>query len=174
MSVMFVLFITGCNSVDDDMDAVEKGKYLVNLGGCNMCHTPKTMDSSGMVYDGTKLLSGHPQNDTETEHTASAVNEEGWEVKSNFHMTRWVGPWGISYAANLTPDEETGIGSWDEDMFVKIIRSGFLKDSGHKIQLPMPSQNLSKLSDDDLKAIFVYLKSIKPIKNKVPASVSAE
>ena len=111
-------------SADDNSVSVEHGKHLVDLGNCNFCHTPKVMTETGMDIDLSRLLSGHQLNNDITEHTASATNVDGEEVKANFHLTRWSGPWGISFAANLTPDEETGIGLWTEDMFIGTIRNG--------------------------------------------------
>lgn len=152
-------------------ESLERGKYLVDLGGCNLCHTPKIMTSSGMELDQSRLLSGHPQDDTDSEYTAEALNAEGQVTRSNFHLTRWSGPWGVSFAANLTPDEITGIGSWTEETFIKTIRTGRHMGTGRKIQLPMPLNIFSQFSDDDLKAIFAYLKSLKPIENRVPAPI---
>jgi hypothetical protein len=85
-------------------------------------------------------------------------------------LTAWVGPWGISYAANLTSDE-TGIGNWQEKNFIKAIREGKAKgmDNSRPILPPMPVEVLKHMTDQELKAIFAYLKSTKPIQNVVPA-----
>lgn len=161
-------------SSGDKGEQVKRGEYLVDLGGCNMCHTPKIMTSSGKELDQSRLLSGHPQDDTLSEYTTEAENADGQVTKSNFHMTQWSGPWGVSYAANLTPDKETGIGNWSEDTFIKTIRTGRHMGSGRQIQLPMPVNIFAQFSDADLKAIFAYLHSIKPIKNRVPPSIPAK
>ena len=89
-------------------------------------------------------------------------------------MTAWAGPWGITYAANLTPDANTGLGIWTEDMFVKALRTGRHMAAGRKILPPMPWQNLAALDDDDLKAIYGYLRTIPPVSNQVPTPVSPE
>jgi hypothetical protein len=89
------------------------------------------------------------------------------------NLTGWVGPWGTSYTSNLTPDAETGIGVWNEELFIKILRTGKFMGSGRNILPPMPWQDYAKLTDSDMKAIFAYLKSLKPVKNQVPASVPA-
>ena len=83
-------------------------------------------------------------------------------------MTAFSGPWGISYTANLTPDENTGIGIWDEDMFVKTIRNGRHMGEGRPLQPPMPWPWFAKMTDDDLKSVFAYLRTIPPIQNRVP------
>ena len=87
-------------------------------------------------------------------------------------MTCWSGPWGISYAANLTPDDETGIGLWTDEMFISTIRNGKHMGSGRDVKMPMPWKNFAKLSDDDLKSIFAYLKSVEPINNMVPEQIA--
>ena len=86
-------------------------------------------------------------------------------------MTAWAGPWGISYAANLTPDRDTGLGIWTEDIFIRTMRTGKHFGVARDILPPMPWQDLSQLTDDDLKAIFTYLRSIPPIRNHVPEPV---
>lgn len=82
--------------------------------------------------------------------------------------TAFAGPWGISYAINLTSDEETGLGIWTEDMFISAIRSGKQFGKGRPIMPPMPWQAYSHMTDDDLKAMFAYLKTVPPIANHVP------
>jgi hypothetical protein len=83
-------------------------------------------------------------------------------------MTAWAGPWGVSYCANLTPDPETGIGSWTEETFLRAVRTGRHMGTGRPILPPMPVEPLSHLDDGDLKAVFAYLKSLPPIRNRVP------
>lgn len=84
-------------------------------------------------------------------------------------MTAWVGPWGISYASNLTSDQ-TGIGSWQESNFITAIREGKFKGipTSRPLMPPMPWMAYKNLTDDELKAIFAFLKSTKPINNAVP------
>jgi hypothetical protein len=86
-------------------------------------------------------------------------------------LTAWAGPWGISYAANITPDDNTGIGIWTEDIFIKAMRMGRHFGTSREILPPMPWQSIGQLNDDDLKAMFAYLKSIPPIRNHVPDAV---
>ena len=100
-----------------------------------------------------------------------AVLSGGWMAQTSGDLTAWSGPWGISYAANLTPDEETGTGAWDEAMFVSAIRSGQHLGGGRPILPPMPWENYRGMTDEDLKAVFAYLKSLPPIKNQVPEPV---
>ena len=82
--------------------------------------------------------------------------------------TAFAGPWGVSYAANLTPDPETGIGKWREQDFVAAIRNGKHLGVGRPIMPPMPWPAYKRMSDAELKAIFAYLKSQAPVVNRVP------
>ena len=151
-------------------EMIKKGEYLVNFGGCNDCHSPKVFTDMGPVPDTTKLLSGHQQNTYLAKVDTSIIGPGKWYL-SNGDLTAWVGPWGISFSANLTPDISTGIGAWTEDLFVKSMRSGLHLGAGRPILPPMPFMGLAGLKDEDLKSVFAYLKSIKPISNKVPDPV---
>lgn len=151
-----------------EVSPVERGKYLVTISGCNDCHTPWKMGEKGPEPDMSRMLSGHPAG---MELPPAPTVEGGWMAVGSATMTAWAGPWGVSYALNLTPDEETGIGAWDDAMFVKAMRSGLHLGAGRPILPPMPWPNLAQASDQDLAAIFAYLKSIPPIKNQVPDAI---
>lgn len=151
---------------------IERGKYLANLGGCNDCHTPKKFGPKGMELDETRILSGAPAHDQVLPiPDAVGMGPDKWGAVTNAHLSTWGGPWGISFAANLTPDVETGLGSWTEAMFVKALRTGKHMGEGRPILPPMPWENFAKLDDADLKAIFAYLKSLPPVKNAVPEPI---
>ena len=83
-------------------------------------------------------------------------------------LTAWSGPWGISYAINLTPDESTGIGSWSEDTFVKALRTGKHMGVSRPILPPMPWQDFRQMTDADLKSLYAYLRTVPPVTNRVP------
>lgn len=145
------------------------GHHLVLITGCNDCHTPKKMTPDGPVPDTALLLSGHPAKMPPPGIDPKEIQSHGLAV--TLDMTSWIGPWGISYSANLTPDE-TGIGSWSADQFMRCIREGkwMGAEKGRQLLPPMPWQELgSAMTDDELKAIFAYLKSVKPVHNMVPA-----
>jgi len=148
-------------------EQIERGRYLVNLGGCNDCHSPKVFSAAGMAPDETRLLSGHPS-DAKVPPVDTRAYAPGYWYLMGQHLTVFVGPWGVTYAANLTPDEQTGIGLWTEDIFVKAMHTGKHMGDGRPILPPMPWQNLAQVNDDDLKAMFAYLKSLPPVKNLVP------
>ena len=121
-----------------EADQVARGLYLATITGCNDCHTP------GYFYgapDTTRRLSG---------------SELGWK-----------GPWGVSYARNLTPEPQTGIGAWSETDIVTAIRTGKRPD-GTMLLPPMPWPDLAFLTDDDATAIAKYLKTLAPVMHKMP------
>ena len=117
---------------------LERGLYLTTIMGCNDCHTPGTFYGSP---DFSRKLAG---------------TEMGW-----------VGPWGISYPRNLTPDMETGLGKWSEDDIVKALRTGMRAD-GSELLPPMPWPMYTNLTDDDAYAIAAYLKSLPAVSHKMP------
>ena len=82
--------------------------------------------------------------------------------------TAFSGPWGVSYAFNLTPEQNTGLGIWTEEMFIQTIRTGRHMGVSRPINPPMPWPAYRNATDDDLKAVYAYLRTIKPIKNRVP------
>jgi hypothetical protein len=148
-------------------DQVARGKYLVTFGGCNDCHTPFKFSDEGPVPDMARMLSGHPHG---THLPAPNIKPGLWSVATAGN-TAWAGSWGITYSANLTPDTNTGLGIWTEDMFLKAMRTGKHMGAGRAILPPMPWRSLAALDDDDLKAIYAYLRTIPGIKNEVPKPV---
>jgi mono/diheme cytochrome c family protein len=150
----------------------ERGKYLVTAMGCNDCHTPAKMGPNGPEPDMSRMLSGHPDNVKVTPPPALPKGGS-WMAMVDNTFTAWAGPWGISYTANLTPDQNTGLGIWTEDMFVKAIREGKHMGTSRPILPPMPWPAFRNLTDDDLKAIFAYLKTIPAVHNQVPDPVIA-
>ncbi|MEJ0088841.1 MAG: c-type cytochrome [Limisphaerales bacterium] len=149
---------------------IKRGEYLVKFGDCSACHTPLKFGEHGPEPDMTKFLSGHPAN---TKLPPPDLKPGPW-FAATAGMTAWAGPWGISYAANLTPDKNTGLGIWTEDMFVNAMRTGKHMGSGRPILPPMPWPASASLSDDDLKAVFAYLRSLAPINNNVPGPLNPE
>lgn len=153
----------------DSAAMVKRGEYLVTISGCNDCHSPKIMGPMGPEPDSKRLLSGHPAAEPLPAITDKKMVAPGQWALFSPGLTAAVGPWGTSFAANLTPDD-TGIGNWTEAQFFKAIREGKSKglDGTRPILPPMPWFNVAKMSDEDLKSVFAYLKSIPPVKNAVP------
>ena len=145
-------------------DAV-RGKYLVNTSGCHDCHTPWKMGANGPEPDFTRMLSGHPQ-DLALPPPPKPVGP--WIAASAATNTAHAGPWGVSFTANLTPDQETGLGKWTLRNFMDTIRSGRHQGRGREVLPPMPIQVYNNFTDTDLSAIFAYLRTIPMITNKVP------
>ncbi|MEW5791930.1 MAG: c-type cytochrome [Pseudomonadota bacterium] len=143
-------------------DVVKRGEYLVQSIGCADCHAPKL---SGMQPNPALSLSGHPE---KAKLPPKPGNSDPW-ILSTGDLTAWVGPWGTSFASNLTPDKDTGLGQWTAEEFIKTMRNGKRRGMGRPLLPPMPWFNYAKLTDDDLQAIFAYLQTLKPIRNRVPA-----
>jgi mono/diheme cytochrome c family protein len=150
--------------------SAERGKYLVTIGACHDCHTPKVMTPAGPVLDTSRLLSGHPANDTVTQALAGMAGTK-WEAATNGHLTAWTGPWGISYTANLTPDR-TGLAGWTAEVFIETIRKGRHARVGRPLLPPMPWPMYAHMTDDDLRSVFAYLQTIRPVSNLVPPPVA--
>jgi hypothetical protein len=150
--------------------SVARGKYLVNAMGCDDCHTPLKMGANGPEPDMTLRLSGHPASMTLPPPPAPSGPWVGAFTATN---TAWSGPWGISYPRNLTPDKATGLGEWTAQQFVDTMRTGRRQGRGREILPPMPWKVFKNLNDADLKGMFAYLQTLKPIENKVPEPVLA-
>jgi mono/diheme cytochrome c family protein len=144
---------------------VKRGQYLTTVAGCNDCHTPFKMGERGPEPDMTRMLSGHPQ---DLRVPSPPALNEAWPAAASATFTAWAGPWGVSFTSNLTPDKETGLGQWTEEKFITALRTGKHEGNGRDILPPMPWQMIGQMTDDDLKAIFAYLRTIPPVKNKVP------
>lgn len=149
-----------------DPAQVARGQYLVTVGGCNDCHTPLKMGPKGPEPDMARMLSGHPEQLVIT--TPAALPEGPWMMASAPTNTAHSGPWGVSFTTNLTPDQNTGLGIWTEDMFVKAIRTGRHMGASREILPPMPWMNYREMTDEDLSAVYAYLRSIPAIHNRVP------
>jgi len=155
-------------------ELIKRGNYLMITSGCHDCHSPKKFGPHGeMTLDSTRLLSGHP-----SEMPMPPVNlkslEPGQWMSMGGDLTSFVGPWGMSYPANLTPDSTSGIGAWTETQFMDAIRNGKHMGNGRPIMPPMPWEFIGQMTDDDLKAIYAFLRSLPPIKNVVHAPFSPD
>ena len=119
------------------------------------------------------MLSGHSQSDEDLPNIPEGlIGDKLWAGIYSKSLTAWAGPWGVRFAANLTPHKETGIGNWSKQNFISTIRLGIHTTSLARELVPaMPWRDISKLSDDDLGAIYSYLMSLRPVNNKVPEPV---
>ncbi len=147
------------------------GEHLVLSIGCDDCHSPKIMKDGIPMPDPALRLSGH-QADRPAANVDRTVIEKNFYAACDPDFTSWVGPWGISFAANLTPDD-TGIGTWSEEQFFLAIRKGKFKGLAGSRDLlpPMPWPAYANFTDAELSAMFAYLKSLPPVENLVPSPV---
>ena len=170
-TIVLTLVLPSCTTTSKEPSLVERGKYLVMAGSCNDCHSPKIFTAMGPVVDTTRLLSGHPANSPLPEIPKGVIGPTQWGALTTNDLTAWAGPWGVSFAYNLTPDMKTGLGGWTEDLFIQTLRKGKFMGASRDILPPMPWQTIGQMSDDDLKAIFAYLKSLPPIENPIPPPI---
>lgn len=133
------LALAGCGPSGTTQDPVKRGEYLVSQMACGDCHTPGHFLGKP---DMSKALAG---------------SDVGFEVPGL----------GYFWGPNLTPDKETGLGSWSEAAILLALREGTRPD-GRKLAPTMPWMAYAKLTDEDAKAIVAYLKSLAPISNKAP------
>ena len=178
-TLALVSVITACNqpqrseapnaSAAPQQTQIERGKHLVDTSGCHDCHTPKKLGPRGPEPDMDRALSGHPENVKMAAPYAPPADSP-WIAAANGDFTAWSGPWGISFAANLTPDTNTGLrsGVWTEALFIKAIRTGKHFGTSRDILPPMPWPAYALMTDDELRAIWEYLGTIRPITNHVP------
>ncbi len=125
--------------------SVERGEYLVNLLGCARCHTEGYLVSNeptGPHLAGSTVGIAYTDSDDESEP-------------------------GVVFAPNLTPDRETGLGSWSRRDITRALTTGVGKD-GHQRLPVMPWPNYGALSDADLDAIASYLQSLEPVRREIP------
>ncbi len=150
---------------------VERGAYLVGAMGCNDCHTPWKLGSKGPEPDMSRALSGHPADLV----MPPAPKPSGpWAWSGAVTNTAFAGPWGTSFTANLTPEDETGLGKWTAETFIAALRTGRHEGKGRPLLPPMPWPMIRTLTDEDLRAVFAYLQSLPPIRNRVPAPVDPD
>ncbi|MCZ7658781.1 MAG: cytochrome c [Xanthobacteraceae bacterium] len=123
-------------------DQLRRGEYLATIMNCAGCHS-------------TGALRGRPQ---PRGHLAGAT--VGFQVPGH----------GIVYPPNLTPDRETGLGTWSGTDIVKAVRSGVRPD-GRVLAPAMPWHSFGALTDADAEALAAYLKTVKPVRHRVPAMV---
>ncbi|MFI5133658.1 MAG: c-type cytochrome, partial [Chitinophagales bacterium] len=136
------------NSKEDSVKKViARGDYLANhVTPCLDCHSKRDFTKfSGPIVPGTEGMGG--------------------EV---FDSKLLPGVPGTIYARNITPDPETGIGTWTDDEIMRAMTQGISKN-GDTLFPIMPYVHFNHMAKEDLLSIIAYIKTLKPIKNKVPA-----
>jgi hypothetical protein len=149
---------------------VKRGEYLVTSIGCQDCHSPKRMGERGPEYIPELSFSGYQANNELPPISQDAL-DKGWVLMSP-DLTAAVGPWGVSFAANLTSDD-TGIGTWSFEQFKRSLTEGKLKGqpNGRTLLPPMPWENFKNLKEEDLRAMYEYFLSTEPVNNPVPPPI---
>ncbi len=151
-------------------EQIRRGEYLVTIGGCNDCHTPWIIQPDGKPGpDMSRALSGHPMQFPI--RSAAQLTSDRWAVATAPTNTAFSGPWGVSFAANLTPDRLTGTGVWTFDTFKNTIRRGRHWGVARPLLPPMPWFNYRHMTDEDLAAVFAYTRTLKPIHNEVQTPI---
>ncbi len=152
---------------------VKRGEYLVTILGCHDCHSPKRIGAQGPELIPELLLSGYPA-DRPLARVVPEALQNGWSL-FNEDLTAGVGPWGASFAANITSDD-SGIGTWSLEQFKRALTEGKYKglEGGRMLLPPMPWFNFVQMADEDIEAIFKYLQSTPPVQNVVPAPIALD
>ena len=172
--LFYCLVLLACNSFQkqkikhDNSSDIQEGKRLISALGCNDCHSPKKMTEFGPIVNDQLLLSGHPNNMPLGTYDSELAYSGHWILFSS-GGTAAIGPWGTSFASNLTPSN-SGIGNWTFEQFKRAMQEGKSKglESGRTLLPPMPWMGYKSLNDTELKSMFSYLKSLEPIDNLVP------
>jgi mono/diheme cytochrome c family protein len=181
LGVALTVAVVACNNISvtegkaavtakDTAGRAARGEYLVTTTGCDDCHSPKRMGAHGPELVPELRLSGFRKDGKLPPADVKSV-QNGWMLFAP-DLTAAVGPWGISYAANLTSDQ-TGIGNWKEENFIRAMREGKAKGivGNRDLLPPMPWFNFRHMTDEDLKSIYAYLKTTTPVNNVVPQPV---
>jgi len=174
------LALAGCNEKPNPPTAtmysserLEIGQAVVEGWNCSFCHTPQIEGPDGkLMPDPKRLMSGHPADEKVPTVPDMIISSPEWmEFLDNLDSTVWATDDMLVFSANLTPDDDTGIGTWTEVEFVKTIREGRHRGIERRIKYPMPWRELSELSDEELLSVYEYLMTLEPVNNKVPESI---
>jgi mono/diheme cytochrome c family protein len=139
-------------------------KYLIRSVPEPITQPVSSPDRSDQVKWGQYLVTIGSCNECHTPQDRGAVIP-GLEYSGGFSLD---GPWGVVASANITPDA-SGIGYYDEALFIQMMRTGFVR--ARKLASIMPFGEFKNLTDDDLKAMYAYLRTVKPVKHRVDNSL---
>lgn len=126
------------NQADAADPAIKRGEYLVSIAGCNDCHTPGYFLGKP---DMARYLGG---------------SDVGFELPGL----------GVFHGPNLTPDKETGLGTWTNAQIITALQTGVRPD-GRVLAPIMPWHAFAQLTKEDVNAVVAFLRSIPTVKNKV-------
>jgi Cytochrome c len=166
IALLVLSAVSSASAAEPASPKVARGHYLVSTSGCHDCHTPFKLGPNGAEPDMSRALSGHPE--SLAMPPAPQLPPGPWLVTIAATNTAFAGPWGVSFTANLTPDADTGLGEWSLKNFMDTIRTGRHLGRGRPVLPPMPIPVYNNFTDDDLEAVYSYLRTIQPIRNRVP------
>lgn len=118
---------------------VKRGEYLVNILACPVCHSP--VDAERRTLPGMRLAGG---------------------------LRMYLAPFGTYPTGNLTSDKETGLGNWTDDEIKRVVTRGTLRDGTRLLPFPMDWPSFATMKPSDLDAVVAYLRTVPPVRNKVP------
>jgi len=148
-------------------DLVARGQYLATLMACADCHSPHD-DKGGLVKG--REFSGHPEGAPLPTWNPEMLKQGNLATIAPT-LTAFAGPLGVAVAPNLTPDMETGLmGVMTLETLTQSFRTGNHWKGGRPVMPPMPVPFYKDIKDEDLKAIYTFLKSLPAVKNKAPDS----
>lgn len=130
-------------------EQLQRGRYMVGLLGCGSCHTDGALVGN---VNQSRLLAG---SSTGIAYSSPFVDDFP----------------GIVYPPNLTPDMETGLGSWTMNRLVQMIRVGTTDHSSRSVPV-MPWPAFVNITEEDAFAMAAYLKSLTPVRHQVPSNVN--
>jgi len=166
LATLVLVAVPRASAAEPAPSKAARGQYLVSTSGCHDCHTPFKLGPNGAEPDMSRALSGHPE--SLVMPAAPQLPPGPWLVTIAATNTAFAGPWGVSFTANLTPDADTGLGQWTLQNFMDTIRTGRHLGRGRPVLPPMPIPVYNNFTDDDLEAVYSYLRTIQPIRNRVP------
>ena len=156
LATLFVMLPRAASGAESEMELIARGRYIATaIQGCG-CHTREKPDGS---KDENWRYAGSPNPAPPAGPPANA----GWSSPR----------WKKIYASNITPDPETGIGRWTEAEFFRAMKTGITPD-GRVLDAQMPWQSFQKVTDRDLKSLWSYVRTIRPIKHTPPQKIPAE
>ena len=164
ISLIFILLAVATSagaSNNYQTDVLEHGKYIANIAGCIDCHTPfeeEFQDPAKMTLDQLKVLSFN---------LGAALDQENRLLGGGRPFD--LGPAGILFTRNLTPDEASGLGSWSDEQIKLAVKTG-INNEGKLLFPVMPYQVYNTMADADLEALVAYLRSLKAVSNMIPKS----
>ena len=148
--------------------------YAALLAVASLGCRGKKSDAGGSYAEKVAIYAPQVENALGVKFKTPPKLEGMWMAAVSNDFTTWAGPWGVSYTANLTPDQNTGLGIWTEDMFVNALKQGKHMGKSRPILPPMPWNWYGQLPEEDLKAMFAYLRSIPAVANRVPIPLTPD